>query len=66
MHFGGHGHLGWMFTSQFRAHRAVLITGMLVTIAYTGLVWWLCHPLVKQFDRIYRKPWRWRLYTPRR
>lgn len=66
MHFGGQGQLALRFASQFRTHRSILVAGMLITIAYTGLVWWFCHPLVKQFDRLYRKPWRWRLYTFRR
>ena len=66
MHFGGQGHFATQFASNFRAHRTILVAGTLITLAYTSLVWWLCHPLVKQFDRIYRKPWRWRLYASRR
>lgn len=66
MHFGGQGQFAWQFASQFRAHRAALIAGTLIIAAYTSVVWWLCHPMIKQFDRLCRKPWRWRLYTFRR
>ncbi len=37
-----------------------LILGTLATAVYTALVWWLCHPLVKQFNQFYRRPSRLR------
>jgi len=61
MHLGD-GFLSGHLAGQFRTHRLALVLGTLATVVYTALVWWLCHPLVKQFNHFYRRPSRFRLH----
>ena len=38
--------------------RMVLLLATLVTAAYTAVVWWVCRPLVRHWNRVPgRRPW---------
>jgi len=54
MHLGD-GYITSQLAGQLRTHRLALVLGTLATAVYTALVWWLCHPLVKQFNHFYRR-----------
>ena len=60
MHLGD-GYFTGQLAGQFRTHRLALILGTLATVVYTALVWWLCHPMVKQFHHFYRRAGRLRV-----
>jgi hypothetical protein len=64
MHLGD-GYLTGQLAGQFRTHKMALVIGTVATGIYTALVWWLCHPLVKHFNNLYRRPARWRLHIRR-
>jgi hypothetical protein len=64
MHLGD-GYLTSQLAGQLRTHRLALVLGTLATVVYTALVWWLCHPIVKQFNHFYRRGNRWRLHIRR-